>query len=494
MTNKTGYVDSIPFIHKWAAACKPYEIDINLQYHGLASRLAEPDIRVVDLGCGSGATLLLLAESMPNSEFVGLDFNPEHIDWANEFARKSNLKNITFKQESFASTLQSTYGTFDLVICQGVYSWVSDAVRQEALDCIDRLAATEAALQISWNTEAGFAQVVPLRSILREMINVEEREHEEDWAKVFSLFQTLESMEVPWLRKNPVGRDRIEGWKTSNPRYLAHEYLNEAWHLTNFNDISRALLQYGFEFGGYSFFERWRLNNPDIEFDDTHAGMEEQIAELALSVPHRNDTFVRGKPSTTPPVLETACFACPQPADLVSVQLIAHQSKKTTGILHQCLKGPKTVAELLQLSSDQEPAQVIARIRDELSRGMIIRVDDEVVDIEGVDDDASPVDISTQMEFATAFSKNLIDDTKLLTELSHFPSRITRGGIQVPATIALLVDEFCKTDNEDQWYLQSQQRIAASGIALEEAELRKTMQSCTKSWIPFLLFHQVLQK
>jgi len=489
LTNNTDYVDSIPYIHKWTSACKPYEIDLNLKFHGMESRLGEQDIRVVDLGCGTGAMLLLLAESMPNSEFLGIDINPEHINWANRFARKSNLKNIEFRQEAFSTTLSKKYGTFDLVICQGIYSWVSELVRQEVLECIDRLASPNAALQISWNTEAGCAQLIPLRSILHEIVKTDDRDQKEAWSSAFSMIEMIESMEVPWFEKNPVGRHRVNGWKKSDFRYLVHEYFNGSWHLSNFNKISGALSQYGFEFGGYSLFERWRLNNPDIKFDVTHSGLEELITELAMCVPHRNDTFVRGRQLEKLTGMGAEYFACSQPTGLVPVQVFANQTKDTTGIMYQCLEGPKSVSELLRIYSTDEPAAVIAKIRNEISRGMIIRVDAEVADVENIHAD---VNIKMNMEYSSAFSRTLIDDAELLADFSCFPSRATRGGIRIPSTIAQLVDVFCKSNDEHEWFLESQRRLATCGVEIGEEELRSEMQSCVKSWIPFMLFHKVL--
>lgn len=53
-------------------------------------------IRVLDVGCGSGRAMNLLAEMFPNSEFVGIDLSTEAITRAQNEAQQQNLNNVTF--------------------------------------------------------------------------------------------------------------------------------------------------------------------------------------------------------------------------------------------------------------------------------------------------------------------------------------------------------------------------------------------------------------
>ncbi len=62
---------------------------------GLKARL-EAGIEVLDVGCGRGRALLLLAQAFPNSRFTGLDFSKEAIDWASSRARQLGLSNVQF--------------------------------------------------------------------------------------------------------------------------------------------------------------------------------------------------------------------------------------------------------------------------------------------------------------------------------------------------------------------------------------------------------------
>jgi SAM-dependent methyltransferase len=48
-------------------------------------------IRVADVGCGLGASTILMAQSYPNSTFVGFDYHEESITWAREAAKEAGV-------------------------------------------------------------------------------------------------------------------------------------------------------------------------------------------------------------------------------------------------------------------------------------------------------------------------------------------------------------------------------------------------------------------
>lgn len=48
-------------------------------------------IRVADVGCGLGASTILMAQSYPNSTFVGFDYHEESIKWAREAAKEAGV-------------------------------------------------------------------------------------------------------------------------------------------------------------------------------------------------------------------------------------------------------------------------------------------------------------------------------------------------------------------------------------------------------------------
>jgi SAM-dependent methyltransferase len=63
---------------------------------GLTERLRQ-GITVLDVGCGSGRALNLLAETFPRSRFVGYDLLQSHVDAGRAQAEASRLGNVTFE-------------------------------------------------------------------------------------------------------------------------------------------------------------------------------------------------------------------------------------------------------------------------------------------------------------------------------------------------------------------------------------------------------------
>jgi SAM-dependent methyltransferase len=68
---------------------------------GLPGRLAR-GIDVLDVGCGSGRALILLARAFPNSRFTGVDASQRAIEIARDEARAQGLSNLRFEARDAA--------------------------------------------------------------------------------------------------------------------------------------------------------------------------------------------------------------------------------------------------------------------------------------------------------------------------------------------------------------------------------------------------------
>jgi len=70
--------------------------------------------RVADVGCGHGASTVILAEAFPNSTFVGFDYHPASIETARERARRAG---VTDRVSFEVAAADKFPGTYDLVAC-----------------------------------------------------------------------------------------------------------------------------------------------------------------------------------------------------------------------------------------------------------------------------------------------------------------------------------------------------------------------------------------
>lgn len=92
---------------------------------GLTGKLAA-GINVLDVGCGRGKALMLMAERFPNSRFTGYDLSEEAIEWARERAVEKGLDNIRFEVRDVSD--------FDTTAEAGAFDFITtfDAVHDQA--------------------------------------------------------------------------------------------------------------------------------------------------------------------------------------------------------------------------------------------------------------------------------------------------------------------------------------------------------------------------
>ena len=82
---------------------------------GLQEKLSE-GIRVLDVGCGRGRAINLLAELYPDSTFVGVDLSAEAIEYAASEAKKKGLGNVDFLTRDVTDfDQQDSHECYDLV-------------------------------------------------------------------------------------------------------------------------------------------------------------------------------------------------------------------------------------------------------------------------------------------------------------------------------------------------------------------------------------------
>jgi methyltransferase-like protein/SAM-dependent methyltransferase len=122
--------------------------------------------RVLELGCGTGSSLLSFAYDLPGSEFIGIDLSEKQIELGNLAVRSIGLQNLTLLQGDIMQITREKFGEFDYIIAHGLYSWVPDPVRNQILKISRDLLAEQGVAFVSYNTLPG----CHFRQIAREMM------------------------------------------------------------------------------------------------------------------------------------------------------------------------------------------------------------------------------------------------------------------------------------------------------------------------------------
>jgi ubiquinone/menaquinone biosynthesis C-methylase UbiE len=82
---------------------------------GLVERL-ENGIDVLDVGCGRGKALILMAGMFPKSRFIGFDLSPEAISWGRETAERLGVINLGFEVRDLSDFHQTApRNAFDFI-------------------------------------------------------------------------------------------------------------------------------------------------------------------------------------------------------------------------------------------------------------------------------------------------------------------------------------------------------------------------------------------
>ena len=126
---------------------------------------ADPDFRVLDLGCASGVHLRSQAASYPNVRFTGVDFSECEVETGRSAILEDGLTNVELIASDFRD-FEVDAGAYDLIVCHGTFSWVPDDAKQRIFElCRDGLAPTGVAA-IAYLTYPGWKQREAIRELL----------------------------------------------------------------------------------------------------------------------------------------------------------------------------------------------------------------------------------------------------------------------------------------------------------------------------------------
>ena len=197
-----------------------------------------------DLGCGNGFTTLAVAAACPQAEVWGFDFNPAHVEFASSLAARAGLTNVRFVESSFADLAADTaLPDFDFMVSHGVLSWISPANRRHLMQAIAQNLKPGGLVYLGYNVTTGWASMLPVRALMR-MLTVASPERTDVAVQgALDAVDRLKQAGALFFQAHPTLETRLADIRRQDPRYIAHEYLNQDWHPLMFADIAEEMAE-----------------------------------------------------------------------------------------------------------------------------------------------------------------------------------------------------------------------------------------------------------
>jgi cyclopropane fatty-acyl-phospholipid synthase-like methyltransferase/methyltransferase-like protein len=220
--------------------------------------------RILELGCGNGINLIATAQSWPHSNCLGIDSSARQIADGPAIIAAVGLPNITLQQLDILE-FDKSFGTFDYIVIHGVYSWVSEEVREQLLNICQHPLAPQGVAYVSYNTYPGWYPNQLIRELMLYF-------HTQQFQEVRSIHpvETKQLLQLAVLlnqgKKDAFTLALQEQWerfqKTDVDNYLRHDLLELASQPVYFYQFIEHARQHDLEYV------------TDIKFRDSLLGKE----------------------------------------------------------------------------------------------------------------------------------------------------------------------------------------------------------------------------
>ena len=241
MTDWTsGYVADIGYTYGYYGELNPLCARLAL----LSARLALPKSGAAcELGFGQGVSANIHAAGSATRWF-GTDFNPSQANFARHLAENFASGPQLFDQSFAEFCAREDLPNFDFIGLHGIWSWISDENRAVIVDFVRRKLNVGGVLYISYNTQPGWAPMVPVRNLLSEHADTLAPPGAGMVARVegaLAFVNKLWAVNPAFARNNPQLAERLKKMEGMDRNYLAHEYFNRDWVPMSFADMARSL-------------------------------------------------------------------------------------------------------------------------------------------------------------------------------------------------------------------------------------------------------------
>lgn len=303
-----GYVTDAPYRIAFQASQTPAHLALVCATAGVAWALRD-DLQVADLGCGRGYVANTLAAANPGWRVVGIDHSPVQIAEAAMTARRAGLGNVEFIEADLGRLADADIARlpqFDVVLLHGLWTWVSDAVRDGIRTLLLQRLGPGGLVYVGYNALPAAAADFALQRLLRHLAGAWRDSSgsviaaERAMARLQGLAGSLPLPRTAMLERLLSEPPLLE------PAFVAHEFLTDHWRPVFHEELCAALAVCKLDFvASCNLFE----SLPGLLADPARDRLlreavpgpaREFLKDLCLPRSFRADVFVRGARATDP--------------------------------------------------------------------------------------------------------------------------------------------------------------------------------------------------
>jgi len=431
-----GYVTDVPYMSGYFAGLNP----VHMQFAFLAAGLRAPKVETAcELGCGNGVSLAIHAAASQVAWYAN-DLNPDHLRFAREMLAASGA-NACLYGDSFADfAKRRDLPAFDFIGLHGVWSWVSDRNRETIVSFVAERLKPGGVVYVGYNALPGWSAMQPLRHLMVQHAAwagsgqplVQRIDSALEFAGTLLTTSEYEAL-------HPKLAEYFAGERSSDRRYLAHEYFNRDWRPMHFAEVAEALNRAGLT---YACSARFLDDVPGLALTSKQSALVDGIADPVLrqsaydflvNRQFRRDYWVHG-----------AAPLADRERDEALRQLHAVLCSVDTGLpwkVRAALAlngrgGEEAAIEAALAALSEGRARPLSEIRATFARRGIAadRLLPTLLLLTGLNIVAATHGqglTSSVAERCARLNRHLADETSLAGDVAHLASPVTGGGIRV---------------------------------------------------------------
>ena len=310
MNKQQGYVLDTPYPAFFYPDMQPLWLNSIVEFLGFESPALADTFSYLELACASGTNLLVCAQHYPQAQFVGIDFNLEHIQQAKASASALGLQNVEFIHCDFAAFVLHNQQQFDFIVQHGTFSWIAPAQQQQVLKIVANALKDGGVFYLHYMCYPGSNALQPIQ----KLFHLVDRQHQNSLAAVSQakqLFSALHSAGA-FIDQPKIG-PIAEAFAQAEPA-VAHEFLTEHWQPLYSVDVHQQVFEEaGLHYVGSAnpFDNLDHLSVPTalqpIIQETTDPALKEYLKDIARDAKQRTDVFLK-RPQALHPTQHNDCI------------------------------------------------------------------------------------------------------------------------------------------------------------------------------------------